>query len=346
MNEEEWQEAKKREFSEKTLGAGQPHPQARGHLSLALINRASQLFSDLKETKLIWPVLDLPRYNDDNNQAGSKESSAALDDLRHKFDRIDLEAFTFLDAESLHTFISGADDLRSILDGYTIDAGNQISLAHFAEIAAKLLSIRESLLPALIKLITITSALRHDDLARRINDADRLLEVLREGLGYKAFHTNAAFFDDIAQISQKNALGWSKRLLWIILAISASAILLIIFRDNSYLATDTSAEAIQMIGLKIIFFGTLSYAAGFCAKDYRAERHNYVANLHRATAIKTYRALMEASTSANAQDIILTQAATSIFGIGETGFSGTGRTSDQGPQINIGSLIPRTPISS
>lgn len=73
------------------------------------------------------------------------------------------------------------------------------------------------------------------------------------------------------------------------------------------------------ISSKILVLSTLGAFVVICRKSYVVNKHNQLINQHRANALKTYEALVEASE--NNKDTILQQAASCIFTHQETGLS-------------------------
>ena len=74
----------------------------------------------------------------------------------------------------------------------------------------------------------------------------------------------------------------------------------------------------------------------FSSKQFAAERHNSVVNKHRATALRTYEALLAGVESLEIRDQIMSAAATAIFGSQSTGFL---KSSIDVNQLPVGSLI-------
>jgi hypothetical protein len=97
----------------------------------------------------------------------------------------------------------------------------------------------------------------------------------------------------------------------------------------------TSAlEAYSLLGSKAAFFGLFLLGVTVCTRNYAANRHNQVVNLHRADALTSYRALVTAAGSDTHRDIILTQAATAIFSNQDSGFVKTANGGDTPTVVN------------
>ena len=85
---------------------------------------------------------------------------------------------------------------------------------------------------------------------------------------------------------------------------------------------DDIAVSIQYVANKIILLSVLSFGAFWCAKNYRAQKHNQILNQHRANALMTFRAFVEGTSDARVKDAILQQAAHAAFSGRPTGFDG------------------------
>lgn len=96
----------------------------------------------------------------------------------------------------------------------------------------------------------------------------------------------------------------------------------------------TSAEVYAAIFSKTALIVGLGYALTLCSRNYAANRHNQVVNLHRADALASYRALLAPTSSDAHRDIILTHAATAIFAPQDSGFSKSASGSDAPTVIN------------
>lgn len=73
---------------------------------------------------------------------------------------------------------------------------------------------------------------------------------------------------------------------------------------------------------KLIVFSGLSYALLWCARNYAANRHNYVLNKHRENSLATFETFAKAAEGdPEIKSAILLQATTSIFAAQTTGYA-------------------------
>ena len=99
---------------------------------------------------------------------------------------------------------------------------------------------------------------------------------------------------------------------------------------------------VQTLANRVLLVAIFSFVLFFCAKNYTAHRHNEVVNRHRHNAAQIYRALEElVKDSPESRDIILTQAAKTIFGPQDSGYIRGGNSGGDG--ISINANIPRFP---
>ena len=178
--------------------------------------------------------------------------------------------------------------------------------------------------------LTITE--KTNRLESAINDAEKLLPMIREAAAKSGVSKQALYFRNEASIHQKSA-----KCSLICIMLSALAIIALIgfityFRNEEFLKARDSYDAAQMILSKLLTFGVLTYLLIFFSRNYMSHKHNEVVNRHRENALKTFRALVEsAGGSEDKRDIVLTHAAACIFAPQETGYAKTSNASDGSP---------------
>lgn len=92
------------------------------------------------------------------------------------------------------------------------------------------------------------------------------------------------------------------------------------FIASFYYKPTSLQEVIQYIVTKVILLSTLSFGIFWCARNYKAEKHNQTLNQHRANALMTFRAFVEGTDDVRVKDAILIQAAQAVFTPRPTGF--------------------------
>lgn len=157
--------------------------------------------------------------------------------------------------------------------------------------------------------------------------ADRVLNEAQESASRLVVAQQAVHFSDIALAHRKSANFWifASSILLLLTLILSFASLFLTSGDFFGLSGDPSAFAlVQFTSGKLLTFGLLGYGVYACARNYFANRHNAVVNEQKKAALHTFQALADSADSPAERDVILTHAATCIFGIQETGFSKAG----------------------
>jgi hypothetical protein len=90
---------------------------------------------------------------------------------------------------------------------------------------------------------------------------------------------------------------------------------------ESFIYQPQGVEAIiQHIIGKLIVLSVLSYGVFWCARNYRAHKHNQTLNKHRANALKTFKAFVSGSSDERIKDAVLLQASQACFLNRPTGY--------------------------
>lgn len=89
---------------------------------------------------------------------------------------------------------------------------------------------------------------------------------------------------------------------------------------NPVNADATTAQIASHIFGKLLCLSTLGAATAFSGRQYSTNKHNAVQNLHRSSALRTYRALLAASRDEAIHEAMLHQAALAIFSPSDTGY--------------------------
>ncbi|QDU53956.1 hypothetical protein [Aeoliella mucimassa] len=163
-----------------------------------------------------------------------------------------------------------------------------------------------------------------EDMQKSLNkvkhEAAQALEAVKEQAAEAGVSTSAVIFEQACASHKENAGKWFIATVAVLaMTLLASSGLLVI---SFYYTPTTVPEAIQFVVAKLFVLSTLSYGVFWCAKQYKAERHNQTVNQHRADALKTFRAFVEGSTDTQIRDAILVQAAQAAFIGRPTGYDG------------------------
>lgn len=165
---------------------------------------------------------------------------------------------------------------------------------------------------------------RHGDALKEIeaakNQANETLEAIKKAAGQVGVSKHAEVF---AKQAEEHLMASR---LWIALTYATLFATIgwgfIAIRYFSLSANASAALIAQEIVTRLIVFSGLSYALVWCARNYSANRHNYVLNKHRQNSLMTFEAFAKAAEGdAETKNAILVQATTSIFSAQKTGYS-------------------------
>lgn len=120
---------------------------------------------------------------------------------------------------------------------------------------------------------------------------------------------------------------------WLIAAASAVAVTVLLAALNlwwslaqasapsSPLRLASPGQVAQLITAKVITLSLLLSLTVFCARAYRANRHNYVVNRHRRNALASFQTFVESTEDASTRNAVLIQATQSIFAPQNSGYA-------------------------
>lgn len=98
-------------------------------------------------------------------------------------------------------------------------------------------------------------------------------------------------------------------------------------------ATESFAAALQQAIPRILLFSLLSFGIAWCAKNYRAHRHNQIVSIHRRNALRTFEVFVEATQPGETRDAVLLRATEAIFSPLRSGYLGNDPSVQSGSQI-------------
>lgn len=165
--------------------------------------------------------------------------------------------------------------------------------------------------------------------AQAISERLKELERTAKDAAQKAGITrHAVFFHEEADAHEANAKDWLRRT-----ALLAAGVV-VLAGANLYLALsepplESTAAATYLIFAKLLVFTTVVSAALWCARVYRAHKHNAVVNRHRQHALSSFESFA-ASAEPDVRSAVLLQATQSIFAPQHSGFG----TTDADPAVS------------
>lgn len=112
---------------------------------------------------------------------------------------------------------------------------------------------------------------------------------------------------------------------WLIATAVSTALLLAasgaVLVSAFYYTPETTAQAVQLGIAKLVAVSVLFTSVLWCARVYKAHKHNQTVNKHRENALLTFRAFVEGTADPRVKDAILIQAAQAAFSGRPTGFN-------------------------
>jgi len=193
-----------------------------------------------------------------------------------------------------------------------------------------------------------------DLLSDMVTSKDRLRQILSE----RGVDRHAEWFHEDAGRYRRASAFWmiGGALSLLLLGFSAAALFILPMEDIRALAhryvfeqaqsapspaattlAPPAEHAVALVLGKLAILSTLGIAAAVCFRNHAANKHNQVVNIHRASALQTFRGLIGAITDPRHQELVLVKAAESIYNAQPTGFSK--QDGADGPQI----VLPMAP---
>lgn len=171
-------------------------------------------------------------------------------------------------------------------------------------------------------------------LDRLLQQQDELSEVLRtarEAAQEIGLAQHAAHFKSEADLAERAAKRWLFGTLVTVLGTAAGVGANLVW---TYHHPSGSGVDILSLGLaKLIGFSLLFGATIWCARIYRANRHNVIINRHRQNALSSFEAFAAATGDEQTKNAVLLQATHSIFTPQHSGFVDSDAEASINPQI-------------
>lgn len=164
--------------------------------------------------------------------------------------------------------------------------------------------------------------------------ADQALAAVREQAAEAGVASNAQIFVQEANKRAQSAVIWLR---WTVVLTALTALAALTFLGAVFYWTPAGTpQAIQYVISKLILLSVLSFSTVWCARNYRAHKHNETLNAHRAHALMTFRAFVEGTKDPRVSDAVLVQASTAAFQGRPTGYETmSDTTSHAGPVIEV-----------
>lgn len=174
-------------------------------------------------------------------------------------------------------------------------------------------------------------------------NAKHILEDVRKTAAEQGVTQQAQYFKAEADNHQMASEIWKKYTTRTAIGVGFFAAISIFIHKIPFLAPTSNYDAIQLATSKLLLFGVLTFMLVLCAKNFLSHKHNEIVNRHRQNALMTFKALVDASSVPEKQDIVLDHASSCIFSPQETGYAKQNPTSisNSGLIRSIQSLAPQ-----
>ncbi|MCA1908975.1 MAG: hypothetical protein LDL39_11500 [Magnetospirillum sp.] len=164
----------------------------------------------------------------------------------------------------------------------------------------------------------------------RKTELDEIVRVTREAAAKAGVGVFTQDFAESAAKHSDNAVNW----LWgtaaaAVATLAAAAY----FTFFTHLPDDAKTPLIVHLTVsKILIVAILGTAAIWCGRLFKAAMHQAAVNTHRANALKTFQAFVQATQNDAVKDAVLLETTRSIFNIGSTGYlDGVGSEGNESP---------------
>lgn len=151
-------------------------------------------------------------------------------------------------------------------------------------------------------------------------EAQRILKEVKATASELGVSQQALHFGAEVTAHDTAAGKWQAHTVKIAIGLGAFAVITLALGEW-ILVPDNAYQAFQLGLSKVLIFATIAFMLFLSARTLMAHRHNSVVNRHRQNALLTFNALVDATHTDEARDIVLTHASACIFSPQDSGFS-------------------------
>lgn len=182
-----------------------------------------------------------------------------------------------------------------------------------------------------------------DELKAQQNEVSEILADVRKTAAEQGVSQQAIYFKDEADLHKTESNVWRIRTIWMSVVVGLYGISTLFLHKVPIISPINTYETVQFTVGKVLVFFVLTYMLSLCSKNFLSNRHNEIVNRHRQNALMTYKALVDASGSQEARDVILNHAAASVYRLHDTGYT---KSNDNGgsSSSSIVEMLPRTSL--
>jgi len=159
----------------------------------------------------------------------------------------------------------------------------------------------------------------NDLIREREREADEILSSMRRAAADVGVSAHAKHFAEQAQEHRKAARSWL--MATILIAVIAIVVAASSFYHYFTAAKDVSpAQGVQIMAAKLVLFSIFYFTLIWSARNYRAQRHNYVVAKHRQNALSTFQTFVEGTSDEATRNAVLLRATEAIFSPSLSGY--------------------------
>lgn len=166
-------------------------------------------------------------------------------------------------------------------------------------------------------------------------ELDEIIQATREASAEAGVGQFTQDFSNDASERETDAASWLGRS---VVAATATLVVALIF---FFLRPELDSSAlIQYTTSKVVILAMLIAITAWCAGNYKANKHQAAVSRHKAHALKTFQAFVQASDNPSIKDAVLLETTRSIFAHAQTGFL-RGDSPSEGPARVLEIISPR-----
>lgn len=157
-------------------------------------------------------------------------------------------------------------------------------------------------------------------------ELDRIIQATREASAEAGVGEFTQDFANDAKDRDADAASWLTGSSWAAFATLLAAFIFFFIRPENL----DNISLVQYTTSKIVILAMLIGVTAWCAGNYKANKHQAAVSRHKAHALKTFQAFVQASDNPGVKDAVLLETTRSIFTHSQTGYL-KGESASEGP---------------
>jgi hypothetical protein len=265
-----------------------------------------------------------------------------LQRVKSLIDSIDVDTLEYLTARRLRELepplsacLVKINDLKSLsheadatqrqaaISAFSVAVENLVDqlqpVAAFANTVSNQASAQISLAKEVLDESKVAASKTVESIKRAEKEAKDVVIGIRQAAMEAGVSQQALYFKELADGYSANADLWLHRSMVFGGVLVVLALFFLISAYTSWPLV-TTEDLLRVTIAKVFVLFAISYGLVVSYRQYAAAKHNETVSRHRETALKTYKAIVEASGSEEGRDIILTHASESIFKLHSSGY--------------------------